>query len=91
MTAQDQFNEYHAANPKLWELLVKFTKERLSRGHKVSVQMIFERIRWETDEWENSNSGFKISHRWKPYYARKFMQDYPEHAGCFRTRRLRAL
>lgn len=93
-TRKDELEEsalkFHQENPNVWILFVKFTREMTSRGfNNYSAYAIFERIRWETDEADvDGKSTFKVNNNHRPYYARWYMQAFPEHRGFFRIREL---
>jgi hypothetical protein len=83
-----KFREFHDNNPRVWELLQRFTFEVINNGFKnYSVKAVFERIRWHTDV-ETSDPEFKLSNNHTAYYSRMFMDKYPEHEGFFRTHTL---
>ena len=84
-----QVKEFHVKNPKVWTLFSTFTFEMIDRGFKhYSVNGIFERIRWETDQAPtNGGKSFKIGNNFRPFYSRAFMRKNPEHDGFFRTRK----
>ena len=79
---------FHAENPKVWEYFVQFTFEVIERGfNHYSVNGVFERIRWEADLADlEGNSTFKLNNNHRPFYARWFMDRYPEYRGFFRLR-----
>ena len=79
---------FHKENPKVWEYFVRFTFEVIHRGFKnYSVNGIFERIRWETDQADvDGKSTFKLNNNYRAFFARWFMDVYPEHSGFFRIR-----
>ena len=84
----EQAQRFDAQHPIVWQLFRQFTFDRINRGFKnYSGNSIVERIRWQTDQAETGDNQFKINNNYAPYYARKFMQHYPEHEGFFRTRR----
>lgn len=91
-TRKDEIDEqaeaFHKKNPNVSILFVRFTNEVINRGFSnYSVNAIFERIRWETDEADHDGkSTFKLNNNYRAWYARKFMERYPEHEGFFRTR-----
>ena len=91
-TRQDEIDEqasqFSQQHPEVSRLFVKFTNEIISRGFaNYSAQAIFERIRWETDQADvEGRSSFKLNNNYVPWFARKFMERYPEHDGFFRTR-----
>ena len=80
--------KFHRQNPKVWEYFVRFTFEVIHRGFKhYSVNGVFERIRWETDEADtDGKSTFKLNNNYRAFFARWFMDTYPEHNGFFRIR-----
>ena len=79
---------FSSKNPKVNELFVRFTTEIINRGFKnYSVSAVFERIRWETDQADvDGKSTFKLNNNYRAWYARRFMETYPEYDGFFRTR-----
>lgn len=80
---------WHKANPHIYELFERFTKEAMSHGHKkLSAWLIVNRIRWETSVVTKGDY-FKISNDFIAYYARLFMHYNPEHKGFFRTKTLK--
>jgi hypothetical protein len=84
MTYED-FQKYDAENPQVWEMFVKFTFEAIRAGRKrFSSELIINVIRWETQL--RGNDEFKVNNDLKPFFARKFHQEYPEHQGFFSTR-----
>ena len=80
------FNKYHNDNPGIYEKFVHYARLRKDRGFKnYSANGIFELIRWHTGV--NGNDCFKINNIYRPDYARKIMEDFPnEFAGFFRIR-----
>ena len=80
-----EFDERH---PHVRGLFIRFSFEIIDRGFvNYSAQAIFERIRWETDEADvDGKSMFKLNNNYRAYYARRFMETYPEYEGFFRTR-----
>lgn len=86
---RDQARAFHQAHPKVWELFCKFTRERIARGFKnYSVNGVFERIRWETDQVDvDGKNSFKLNNNFRPFYARGFMVKFPQHDGFFRIRK----
>ena len=91
-TREEEMNEqaeaFHKQHPQVSILFVKFTKEIINRGYQnYSSKAIFERIRWETDTPDvDGKSTFKLSNNHTTWYARKFMETFPQYEGFFRTR-----
>lgn len=80
--------KFHRENPKVWKYFVRFTFEVIHRGFRhYSAKGVFERIRWETDEADvDGKSTFKLNNNYSAFFARWFMDTYPEHDGFFRLR-----
>lgn len=84
------FEEFHAANPRVFELFEKFAFEVIGAGHRhYSADAILHRIRWHVAVETKSGDGFKINDHHSAYYARLFEARHPERSGFFRTRRVR--
>ena len=81
---QENFNKYHKNNPEIYDLFVKFTKMATLRKQYYSAKAIFHRIRWES--MISGEGDYKIDDGWISHYARKFMDDFPQHSGFFKTR-----
>lgn len=77
---------FHAANPQVFQLFVRFALEAVSLGRShFGARIIGERIRWYTSI-ETTGSEFKISdHHW-PYWARLAAAIHPELANVFEFR-----
>lgn len=87
MTLKEKFTKYDRENPKVWEYFEYFSKQLIAAGrNKISAALIIERIRWEVLIDTKSDEQFKISNNHTAFYARKFMEVYPEFDGCFYTR-----
>lgn len=92
-TAEEQakFDAFDAANPRVWQLFVRFTQERIRLGFRhYSADAILHRVRWDTDTVADDGSGFKINNNWTSFYARKWAAAYPQQADFFRRRRAKA-
>ena len=85
---EEEAIKFHTENPKVWEYFVKFSFEVIGRGfNNYSVNGVFERIRWETDQADvDGKSTFKLNNNYRAFFARWFMDIYPEHHGFFRIR-----
>jgi len=82
---RESVTRFHLDNPAVWTLFDRFTRSRISRGFRhYSVNAIFERIRWETDQ--SADGGFKLNNNYRAFYARRWMKLNPDYDGFFRTR-----
>jgi len=79
-----EFREYDKEHPGLWEQFKINTFEAWDKGYrKIGAHLIVHLIRWNGPDKTQ-----KINHNYFPYYARKFMNEFPEYAGVFELRRL---
>ncbi len=81
---KENFEEFHKNNPEIYNLFVKFTNMATQRKKYYSAKAIFHRIRWES--MISGEGDYKIDDGWISHYARKFMDDFPQHLGFFQTR-----
>ncbi len=83
-----EFKKFHAENPHIWEMFVKYTKDLTDAGlQHYSARGVMHRVRWEAGI-KSSSDPFKINNDFTPYYARLFMREFPKHDGFFKTREL---
>lgn len=82
--------EFHQANPRVWELFIRYAKKATAAVPHWGCRAVFHRIRWYAQIETKSVDRFKINNNHSPYYARLFEQEFPEHAGFFFTRITRA-
>ncbi len=78
---------FHRANPRVFELFRQYANEALNSNnrHHFGARSIGERIRWYTTV-ETSDPDFKVNdHQW-PYYARLLMVLDKRFADFFNTR-----
>ena len=80
------FEVFHKENPKVYEMFKKFSLEASAKNKNYSARGIFHRIRWETSV-NSDDESFKLNDIWTAYYARKFMEDFPNLKGFFRVRK----
>ena len=86
---KDAFDEFHAANPFIWDLFVRFAFEAINAGrNNFGAKAIMERVRWEANVVTRSTDGLKINNNHTAYYSRLFIQEFPEHTGFMKRRRV---
>ena len=87
---QTAFEKYHDANPHVLIALERFTREAFEAGHAhIGIDFVHARARWYTSI-ETTGDDFKLSNRWRPFYARLIMQRNPDMSGVFRLRKAAA-
>lgn len=80
---------FHREHPEVWRHFCEFTFELIERGfrHYSAQHGIFARIRWEVDMVTPAGSAtFKINNNYSAWYARWFMEAYPQFNGFFHVR-----
>lgn len=88
---QEDFERFHAHNPRVYRLFDRFTRECIAKGQRRgSAKAIFERIRWEYQvELRDSLATVpKLNNNYTSRYARLWCEFNPEHKGFFRKRKL---
>lgn len=81
----ENFVRFDNANPEVYAMFCHFALHARTKKEKFSAKCVFHRMRWEADI-ETTESEYKIDDGWISHYARKFMDDYPEHEGFFELR-----
>lgn len=85
----ERFRAVHELNPTIYRMFKYFTFEAIKAGKKhLSADLIVHRIRWYTGI-EMKGDTYKINNNYISRYARKFMEEFPEYNGFFRTRQLK--
>jgi hypothetical protein len=86
-----KFAQYHADHPEIYRTLRRFALEARRAGRdRLSINMLFERVRWETMVGATDDT-FKMNNNWRAHYARLLMRQEPELGPeFFETRTSRA-
>ena len=80
--------EWHTANPMVWKMFQQFVFQAVKMNRrKISHWLIINRIRWEIFIMTTGNE-FKISNDSIAFYARLWMETYPEHKDLFNIKRM---
>ena len=83
-----EFEIYDKENPSVWVKFREKSFETIRKGFShYSAKGIFEVLRWH-EAGEEKDDGFKVNNNYTAYYARKFMDKFPQHEGFFRTKSL---
>jgi hypothetical protein len=90
-TIQECFEAFHAANPWVYEGLVKLARLMRSRGKmKWGVGALFEVLRWHYTLTVDLNEEWKLNNNYRSRYARLIMSQETDLAGFFDLRELQA-
>ena len=82
-----RFEEFHAANPDVYRLLVRLASQWVSQTgqRKLGMKALFERARWEI-ALSTNDPDFKLNNTYTAYYARLIMAQEPHLANLFDLR-----
>lgn len=81
---QEAFKQHLTDNPEMWDMFREYAIHIAKRGLKYSAGGILHRMRYETMVSEKYGA-FKVNQNWSSFYARKFIEDYPQY-NIFRTK-----
>jgi len=86
---QAEFEEFDKANPDVWAEFKAIAFRLIEKGVKhYGAKAIFEVIRYKKTV-ETTGSEFKLNNDFTAYYARKFINLYPQYADFFETRKVK--
>jgi hypothetical protein len=84
------FDAYHSDNPHVFTQLAGLALSVYAAGRRrLSINALFERLRWET-MLSTTGDDYKLNNSYRADYARMLMREYPQLAGFFETRTLKA-
>lgn len=90
-TLQERFDKFIEEHPEAWEQFVKRTNQIIARGiTHYSAKAIIEILRFHSLVDGRDKEPWKINNDYTAYFARKWQQEYPEHADFFETRTLKS-
>lgn len=75
-------DEWMAKHPAVYPMFVRFALEIAERRSRFSAKAIVERQRWETTV--KGGADFKIPNALTAYMAKRFVKEFPQHAGLFK-------
>jgi hypothetical protein len=83
--------KFHIANPGIYELFKKFALHLIEdkSQKKISSKLIINRIRWEIYV-ETTGKDYRINDAFTAYYARLFVNDFPQYRNTIELRELRS-
>jgi hypothetical protein len=87
----DRFRAFHALHPEVLAALVGLVWAVPAKGPRVGIKALWERLRWEFSIERDEAEAWKLNNDYHALYARALMQEYPEFAGFFEVRRLKAV
>lgn len=87
-TPQQKFDEFHTENPHVYDELVKSARlYRQQTGNaKCGMSLLFGRVRWVL-ALRTTDEAPRLNNNYAPFYSRLLMEQEPDLAGMFDTRR----
>ncbi len=83
---QDNFEDFHANNPHIYNEIVKMARQWKKVGKKqLGIGMVFEVLRWNTAIITMSQD-FKLNNNYRSRYVRLIEDQESDLVGIFRTR-----
>lgn len=87
---QEMFEEFDELNPHVYEALKELAlKAKRSGAKKLGIKALYEILRWNY-MLQTGGAEYKLPNDFHSRYARKLMENEPELANMFNTRRLRS-
>jgi hypothetical protein len=88
-TIREGFRKFNLENPHIFQIFEEQALVAISRGKKkISAKLIINWIRWH-EFLHTSEKNFKINDAYQAYYARLFVEKYPQYTSIFDFRKLR--
>lgn len=89
ITIREGFNKFNTENPHIFEAFEKQALKAINKGRKkISSKLIINWIRWN-EFLDTTDKNFKINDAYQSYYARYFVEKYPQYKKVFEFRVLR--
>lgn len=87
LTLEQQFEQFHAANPHVYAALRRLALDAAGRGRRLGIAMLFEVLRWHyAMHTADAASEWKLNNNYRAFYARLLMDQEPELRNYFETR-----
>ena len=91
MSLRNEAYVFHQQNPIIFDLVEKYAAQAMRAGHQhYGIATIWERIRWEMTVVRPQGTAFKMPNNHRAYYARMWLQKYPQYPDFFRIAELRS-
>lgn len=89
VSIREGFEKFNSENPHIFQAFEEQALRAIKKGRKkISSKLIINWIRWH-EFLETNDLNFKINDAYQSYYARYFVERYPEHKDVFEFRKLR--
>lgn len=86
---QKQFEIFHKKNPQVYDMLVDMARQVKGLGKdKLSIKLLYERVRWELLFETKSEDEFKLNNSFTSRYARLIMEQEEDLKDFFDLRQI---
>jgi hypothetical protein len=91
-TIEERFRAFHAANPQVYQYIIKLTKAQYMRGkERFGLKALWEQIRWHIALGEIRIRGdYMLNNDFTSRYVRMLVAEHPAYRGLFETRMLKS-
>ena len=91
ITRAEKFQEFHTANPHVFENLEELAFKLLNRGVKhFGISLLYENLRWHF-LMTTTDQEFRLNNNFRSHYARLLIERHPEWADVLDIREMRSL
>jgi hypothetical protein len=88
-TIQEQFDEFHADNPHVYNILVSKARFFVAQGYNyLTIALLYETVRCDPSVLVSGKGHYKLCNDYRAHYARKIMAENLDLQGIFRLRQL---
>lgn len=89
VSIREGFERFNSENPHIFKAFEEQAMRAINKGRtKLSAKLIINWIRWH-EFLESNDLNFKLNDAYQSYYARHFVEKYPEFKDVFDFRKLR--
>jgi|GEM_PF-740777 len=89
MSIREGFEQFNTQNPHIFKAFEQQALSAINKGRKkISAKLIINWIRWH-EFLESTDLNFCINDAYQSYYARLFVEKYPQYIDKFEFRKLR--
>ena len=86
---REGFEKFNAENPQIYAAFEEQVLSAIQKGRKkISAKLVINWIRWN-EFLDSTDKNFRINDAYQSYYARYFVEKYPQYENIFEFRKLR--
>ena len=86
---REGFEKFNKGNPHIFTVFEDQALDAIRKGRtKISAKLIINWIRWN-EFLKSTDKNFRINDAYQSYYARYFIEKYPQYSDYFDLRKLR--